>query len=177
MSRARHLLRERWDLLLVIAVGGALGSVARWAVAVALPHAEGRFAWGTFVANVSGALLLGVLMAFMVDRLARSRYLRPLLGVGFLGGYTTFSTYMLDTRSMLAAGRPEVALAYVGGTLAIGLLAVWVGLVLGRSVVVVATRRSARPHDHRSSERSEHPHQHPRSHEPTVPSSDRRTEP
>ena len=170
MPRARHPLRERCDLLVVIAVGGALGSVARWAVAVAVPHAEGRFAWGTWVVNVSGALLLGVLMAFMVDRLARSRYLRPLLGVGFLGGYTTFSTYMLDTRSMLAAGRPEVALAYVGSTLAVGLLAVWVGLILGRSVVVLATRRRSRLQVH---ERPEQPHPH----EPTVPSSDRRTEP
>jgi CrcB protein len=62
--------------------------------------------------------------------------------VGVLGGYTTFSTYMLDARDQLAAGRPEVALTYVGATLVSGLLAVWVGLVLGRSVIAVAGRRS-----------------------------------
>jgi hypothetical protein len=64
---------------------------------------------------------------------------------------------MLDTRSMLAAGRPEVALAYVGGTLFLGLLAVWAGLVLGRSVVVVTTRRAARLHGHELSEQRSEP--------------------
>jgi fluoride exporter len=150
-GRASHVVRERWDLTLVVAVGGALGSLARWAVGVAIPHSAGRFAWSTLVVNVSGALLLGLLMALLVDVLSRSRYLRPLLGVGVLGGYTTFSTYMLDTRSMLAAGRPEVALTYVGGTLVVGLLAVWVGLALGRSTIAVANRRAAGGHGHEDS--------------------------
>ena len=138
----RRLLAGRGDVLLVIAAGGALGSLARWSLAEAWPHDDGAFAWATFTANVSGALLLGVLMALMADLLAHTRRVRPFLGVGVLGGYTTFSTYMLDARDQLAAGRPEVALAYVGSTLLSGLLAVWVGLVLGRSVVAVAGRRT-----------------------------------
>lgn len=138
----RRLLAGRGDVLLAIAAGGGLGSLARWSVAEALPHDDGTFAWGTFTANVSGALLLGVLMALMADVLAHTRRVRPFLGVGVLGGYTTFSAYMLDARDQLAAGRPEVALAYVGSTLAFGLLAVWVGLVLGRSVIAVAGRRA-----------------------------------
>ena len=142
------VLRGRNDILLAIAVGGALGSLARWSLAEALPHGPRDFVWSTFTANVSGALALGLLMALMVDVLANTRLIRPFLGVGVLGGYTTFSTYMLDARTLLAEGRPWVALAYVAATLVTGLLAVWVGVVVGRSAIRLATRRSARRHAH-----------------------------
>jgi len=136
-----RLARDRWDLLLVISAGGALGSLARWGLAELLPHPADRVAWGTFVANVTGALLLGLLMAFMADVWATTRYLRPFLGVGVLGGYTTFSTWMLDTRGLLAAGEPARAAAYVLGTLLVGLVAVLAGLVLGRGWIMVARAR------------------------------------
>ena len=142
------VLRGRGDILLAIAVGGALGSLARWSLAEALPHGPGDFVWSTFTANVSGALALGLLMALMVDVLANTRLIRPFLGVGVLGGYTTFSTYMLDARTLLAEGRPWVAPAYVAATLVTGLLAVWVGVVVGRSAIRVATRRASRRHGH-----------------------------
>ncbi len=87
-------------------------------------------------------------MALMVDVLANTRLIRPFLGVGVLGGYTTFSTYMLDARTLLAEGRPWVALAYVAATLVTGLLAVWAGVVVGRFAIRLATRRSARRHAH-----------------------------
>jgi CrcB protein len=141
---AWRLARERWDLLLVISAGGALGSLARWGLGVAFPHPADRVAWGTYLANVSGALLLGLLMAFMADVWATTRYVRPFLGVGVLGGYTTFSTWMLDTRGLLAAGEPARAAAYLLGTLVVGLVAVWAGLVLGRGWIMVARRRRGR---------------------------------
>ena len=80
-----ELVRRDADLLPAITLGGALGSLARWGLAQALP-ATG-FAWSTFVTNVLGCALIGVLMALMVDRWSTTRYLRPLLGVGFQGTF------------------------------------------------------------------------------------------
>lgn len=142
-----QLLRQRWDLLLVIAAGGALGSLGRWSLAEAFPHREGQVAWGTVVANVTGALLLGVLMVLALDVWPSRRYVRPFLGVGVLGGYTTFSTYMLDTRDLLASGDAVTAFGYLFGTLLGGLAAVWAGVVLARVLVASAVRRRRHRHD------------------------------
>lgn len=132
-------LRHRLDVLAAIAAGGALGSLARWGLGEAWPHQTGRFAWATFSINVTGCFLLGVLMVFVTRVWAPSRYVRPFLGVGVLGGYTTFSTYALDTRAMLASDRPAAAGAYLFGSLLAGLSAVLLGTVLIRSAV--GTRR------------------------------------
>jgi len=128
-----ELIRRDADLLPVIAAGGALGSLGRWGMAQLLP-ASG-FAWSTLVTNAVGCLLLGVLMALMVDRWSRTRFVRPFLGVGVLGGYTTFSTYQLDVRDLLADGRLPLAVLYAACTLVLGLLAVWAGLVGCRRVL------------------------------------------
>jgi CrcB protein len=126
------LVRANADLLPVIAAGGALGALARWGLSEALPHGPSDFPWATFGENVTGAFLLGLLMALVLDVLAHTRYVRPFLGVGLLGGYTTFSTYMVDARGLLASGHPGTAFAYVGLTLVLGLLATFVGLAGGR---------------------------------------------
>jgi fluoride exporter len=125
----------RRPVLCVVGVGGALGSAARWALSGAVSHSPSGIPWGTFVENVSGALLLGALMVFVLERWTSSRYVRPFLGVGVLGGYTTFSTYVLETRDLLAGGRPEVALAYLFGSLVAGVVAVAAGVGLARLVV------------------------------------------
>jgi CrcB protein len=143
--RARQTIRERWDILLVISAGGALGSLARWGVGEALPHDADQISVSTWLENVSGAFLLGVLMVCVIDLWPPQRYVRPFLGVGVLGGYTTFSTYMLDSRSLLAAGEPTRAALYLFGTLATGLIAVWVGIVAMRGAMAISRRR----HHHR----------------------------
>ena len=135
------VLREHAHLVPVIAVGGALGALGRWGVAEALPHAAGTWSWATLWTNLSGALLLGLLMAFVLTIWSHTRYLRPLLGVGVLGGFTTFSTAELDTRGLLAAGHPGEALAYVGVSVALGLLAVLAGLALGGAILRLLARR------------------------------------
>jgi len=140
---ARVVVRRR-DVLAVIAVGGALGSLGRWGVAEALPHRPGAFAWSTFVVNVSGCFLIGLLMVFVVEVWPPSRYLRAFVGVGVLGGYTTFSTYMLDTRSMLVSGATGAAGAYVLGSIGAGFAAVWVAILVGRSIVTISRRRRGR---------------------------------
>jgi CrcB protein len=125
----------RPGVLAAVSLGGALGATARWAVAEALPHDAGRFPWSTAVANVVGCFLIGVLMVLVVERWSHRPLARPFLGTGFLGGFTTFSTYAVDTRGLLAAGRPAVAATYLLGTLAVGLLAVVAGLRLTERVV------------------------------------------
>lgn len=129
------LVRDNADLLPVIAVGGALGSLARWGLGKAMPHGPASYAWSTFLINVSGALLLGVVMALVLDVWTGRRYVRPFLGVGVLGGYTTFSTYLLDERGLVAGGRPGVALAYLLATLVAGFTATALGLAATRGAL------------------------------------------
>lgn len=155
----RRVPWPRWDIVLVIAGGGALGSLTRWGVGEALAGPRDGFPWATFVENISGGFALGALMVFIIDVWPPSRYVRPFLGVGVLGGYTTFSTYMADTRSLVLADRGALAAVYLFGTLAVGLLAVWLGMVLVRLLVTTANRRSR--HRRPVQDRSDHI---PRSH-------------
>lgn len=137
------LVRSRGDILLVVAAGGALGSLGRWGVDHLLPWSVGGFPWATFLENVSGALVLGILMVLLLDLWPPSRYARPFLGVGVLGGYTTFSTYALEIRDLLAADRPVTAMTYLFLSLVAALLAVWLGTGLTR-LAVRSTRRGAK---------------------------------
>jgi CrcB protein len=87
------------------------------------------------LANVTGCFGIGVLLVVLGERRPDSRLLRPLLGTGVLGGYTTFSTYALETRDLLAAGRPVLAAAYLSGTLLVGLVAVVAAMRLTERVL------------------------------------------
>lgn len=135
------VLASGWDVLVVIGGGGALGSLVRWSLGELMPWSGDGFPWATFVVNVSGGLVLGVLMVFLLDVLPPHRYLRPFLGVGLLGGYTTFSTAMLEARHLLAGGQAPVAFAYLAGSLVAGLLAVWLGIIGARAAVEWRRRR------------------------------------
>jgi CrcB protein len=125
---AVRVLLERWDILLAIAAGGALGAVARWGLAEALPHDRDQVPWATLLTNVAGCFAIGALIIVLAAKRPDSRLLRPLLATGVLGGFTTFSTYVLDTRTLAAAGRPGPAAAYLLGTLVLGLVAVVAGI-------------------------------------------------
>ena len=119
-------------MVAVIAAGGALGGLARWALNSVVPSTEGAFPWSTFVENVTGGLLLGAVMVVLLDVRAPGRYARPFLGVGVLGGFTTFSTYTSETRALLLDGRAPVALTYLFGTAVACLVATWLGVLLTR---------------------------------------------
>jgi CrcB protein len=122
------------DVVAVVAVGGALGSLGRWGLSLGLDASPGLFPWATFVENVSGGFALGVLMVLVLDVWPASRYVRPFFGVGILGGYTTFSTYMLDTRSLVVDDHLLLAAVYLLGTLVAGLASVWAGVVVARRI-------------------------------------------
>lgn len=105
----------------LVALGGAVGSLGRWGLAEVAPAP-----WATLAANLSGCFLIGLLATWLFVRHPR---LRLSLGVGLLGGWTTFSTHLLDARDL---ADPLAASAYVGGTLVGCLVAVALGLALGR---------------------------------------------
>ena len=144
VRRRFDVLLSRWDVLLVIGAGGALGSLARWGVGELLPWSGDEFPWATFVENISGGLALGILMVFLLDVWPPHRYLRPFLGVGLLGGYTTFSTYMLESRDLLVGDEAFTAFTYLAGSLIAGLVAVWLGIFSARAAVRVAQHRRRR---------------------------------
>lgn len=119
-------------LLLGIAAGGVVGSLGRYAVGLGLPHAPGAFPWATFVVNVTGALAMGLLVAFLVARPGAHRLARPVVGVGVLGGWTTYSAFAVDVVTLLETGHGGEAGAYVLASLLGGVLAVTLGSVVGQ---------------------------------------------
>ena len=131
----RDALRERADVLAVVAAGGAIGAAARHGVSTAAPYRDGHFPWGTFLVNVSGCLAIGVLMVLAREVWPSRRYLRPFAGVGGLGGYTTFSTYALESRDLVATGSTATAVAYVLGSVLAGLAAAALGIGATRAVL------------------------------------------
>lgn len=133
-----------------IAVGGALGAVARYGVGLVLPHGPG-FPWATFAVNVVGCLLLGVLVA-LLDARGRHSLARPFLGVGVLGGFTTFSAYTAETLALAHDGALGTAVAYLAGTLLAAVIAVHTGATGAR---LLATSRTSPPVDARDRRRVE----------------------
>nr|WP_133852162.1 fluoride efflux transporter CrcB [Labedaea rhizosphaerae] len=119
--------------MLVIALGGGLGALARFGMGKWLPSEPGRFPWGTFLTNVVGCLLIGVLMVLVTEVLQAHPLVRPFFGVGVLGGFTTFSTYAVETQGLLEPGTVVLAFGYLAGTLVAALLAVLAGVWLTRS--------------------------------------------
>lgn len=133
--------RRRADLLLlgVVAAGGAVGSVARYGVSLAMPTVAGRFPWGTFLINLSGSVLLGFLLVLLLEQFPRGHLARPLIGTGVLGAYTTFSTLEVDAVLLVRDHHPAVAATYLAGSLAGGFVCVWLGM-LGARLAVRAER-------------------------------------
>jgi len=134
-AQRRELAGGHLPVLGVIALGGGLGALARYGLAVALPTPPGHFPWATFVTNVAGCFLIGVLMVLVTEVWAAHRLVRPFLGVGFLGGFTTFSTYAVEIHGLLRPGTVGVAFAYLAGTLVCAMLAVLAGVLATRRAV------------------------------------------
>ncbi|MFI9505283.1 fluoride efflux transporter CrcB [Nocardia sp. NPDC052566] len=138
MSRA-------WEYL-VIAVGGGLGAAARYGVAQLFPVQRGTFPLATFATNMIGCFLIGVLMVVISDIWVAHRLLRPFLGVGVLGGFTTFSTYVVEVRDLLRPGTFPLAAAYAVATVAAGLFAVVAAVRCTRALLSLRrTRFRSRP--------------------------------
>ncbi len=114
-----------------IAVAGAIGVLARYAVEHLVPH-RGPFPWGTFVVNISGAFVLGLAFTVIVHRFSVPMWIQQAALVGLLGGYTTFSTMTLETYLLIDRGRLPMAAGYSIGSVLLGLAALFAGIRLGR---------------------------------------------
>lgn len=116
-------------VLATVAAGGAIGALARYGLSEAVPDQPDGFPWATFAVNVLGCFGVGVLLAVLSSR--SHPLLRPFLGTGILGGFTTFSTYAVESGHLLAH-RPVVAVLYLFGTLVAALIAVRLGRAVAR---------------------------------------------
>jgi len=130
-AQSQHTSRAR--ILAAIAAGGALGAPARYGLSQLIHVAKDSFPWSTFSINVSGSFLLGFLLVLILERFPPGRYLRPFAATGFLGAYTTYSTYAVETDLLWKGGHAAVALAYGLGSVAAGFLAVWAAIWLARA--------------------------------------------
>ncbi len=120
---------------LAIAIAGALGALSRYALqAVIDPRSDG-LPWGTFVVNVSGSFLIGLIFTLTTERLNVEPWLRTALTVGFLGAYTTFSTLAFETVRLLDGGEWLTAFLNMAGSAVFGIVAVLAGIVVARVVL------------------------------------------
>jgi len=118
----------------VIAVGGFVGGLARYEVVTAWKATDAGFPWSTFVVNTAGAFVLALLVIVTTDVLVDSTYLRPLLGTGFCGAFTTFSSVAVEVDELAAHGHGGTAASYAAASLAAGAAAAIIGVLLGRAI-------------------------------------------
>ncbi|GAA2800022.1 fluoride efflux transporter CrcB [Streptomyces showdoensis] len=137
--------RAQLPVVGVVAAGGALGACARYAATLAWPTPAGAFPWTILTVNAAGCALLGVIMVLATETLTPPHpLLRPFLGTGVCGGFTTFSTYALDTQRLLADGDAARGLLYLAATALTALGAVWAGVTAARAATRAAPERRPR---------------------------------
>jgi CrcB protein len=121
--------------ILAIAGGGALGALGRFWISTGVYHLLGRdFPWGTLAVNVVGSFLMGLLFVLFIERFAAGEEVRAAVLVGFLGAFTTFSTFSVETLALIERGFVAKAFLNAGASVLVCLLACWVGFSLGRSL-------------------------------------------
>lgn len=122
-------------VFIAIGVGGALGAMARFALSTLIYQKYAHtFPWGTFAVNILGCFVVGLVYVFGMEYLSSSN-IRLFIIVGFLGAFTTFSTFSIETLNILKAGQIKIALSYGFGSLFLCLLAVWLGIAMAQLLI------------------------------------------
>ncbi len=144
-----HTHRAQPAVLAVILLGGFFGTLARYEVEKAWPTPAGHFPTATFVINTSGSFLLGFVLTVVLERLGPSRYrhLRPFAATGLLGGWTTYSTLVVEAVTLGKAGDVALAGGYLAATIVSGVTAVALGIALGRARTAAPPSVRTRPTD------------------------------
>jgi CrcB protein len=142
-QQRNELIGHHVGVLTMIALGGIVGAAVRYLIESHHPAAPGAVPWATLFINVSGCLLIGALMPALETQFPGHRLARPFLATGVLGGYTTFSTYCVESNQLLRGDDVVVACSYLAITVAAGVVAASTGQ-LGSSVLVERARRRAR---------------------------------
>jgi fluoride exporter len=151
-ARLLSWLRRRGRIYAVIAAGGFVGGNARYALGLAWPDRPGAFPWTTFGINVSGSFILALLLILILEGWNAPTWVRPLVGTGFLGAFTTFSAVTFALDRFAAANQWALFWAYTGFSILAGLAAASFGILLGRAWVAARARHSVKD---RSGERSD----------------------
>ncbi|HXM60896.1 MAG TPA: fluoride efflux transporter CrcB [Terriglobales bacterium] len=129
--------KEQSDLLkyLFVGIGGCLGSILRFWLGSYIGSKMGtRFPYGTLVINITGSFLIGLIFALLTVRTSWSPNWRYLIPIGFIGGYTTFSSFEYETLRTIQDGQIGLGLLYVATSVVIGFVAVWGGVMAGRAI-------------------------------------------
>ncbi len=121
-------------MLAAIAAGGALGAPARYGVGQLIRTSADQIPWATFVTNVTGSFALAIILVLVFERFPPSSYLRPFVATGFLGAFTTYSTFAVETDLLVRDGHVGLALGYAAASLMAGCVAVWVGIWCARAL-------------------------------------------
>lgn len=108
----------------VVALGGVLGSLARWTLSLGIPWSPPAIPWATLAANLLGCVMIGAILTLWTEGSPPAWWVRPMAAVGFVGGFTTFSAFAVEGVRLVGAGAPNVAVIYVVGSVAAGLLLV-----------------------------------------------------
>jgi CrcB protein len=140
--RRRRGVRPRPGVVAVVFLGGCLGGLGRWELVATWPSGAHAFPWSVFAVNVVGAFGLALVLTLLAELVAPTTYLRPFVGTGFFGAWTTFSAVVASTDQLVAHGQPAIGVGYCAASVAGGLAAAAVGLALGR--LVADRRRSTR---------------------------------
>ncbi|PHR58704.1 MAG: fluoride efflux transporter CrcB [Robiginitomaculum sp.] len=128
--------------ILYVAMGGAIGASCRYSLGlgfglVLAPSKANAFPWATLSANVLGGLLMGFLMGWLAFKISGAENIRLFVGVGILGGFTTFSSFSLETIRMIETKAYGMAMGYISASVILSVLAVFIGLVIARKIFVL----------------------------------------
>jgi fluoride exporter len=141
----RSIVSERRWQAVAIATGGALGTLARYGVDRGISGPALGFPWATFAVNIAGSLILGYLVIAVIERWPPTRYVRPFAAIGFCGGFTTFSTLVVEVDQLGQHGRLLLASTYLITSVIAGLAAAMTGIGLARRQLPLRTRPSPIP--------------------------------
>ena len=120
---------------LAVAFGGALGAMSRYWVYNSYVHLDSRFPWATLTVNVVGSFLIGIAFIVITERMEMGPYWRGIVTVGFLGAFTTFSTFSMDVIGLLEQGQLSSAIMYVLSSVVVCIIAAWLGLSLAKFLI------------------------------------------
>ncbi|MFR9799541.1 fluoride efflux transporter FluC [Streptomyces sp. MS06] len=134
-ARRQPAWRAQAPVVAAVALGGGAGAAARYAVSLSSSVPAGGFPWPTFWTNVAGCAVMGVFMVLITEAVAAHRLVRPFVGTGVLGGFTTFSTYAVGLQQLVDGGHAGTALAYLAATPLAALLSVWAAAAATRRVL------------------------------------------
>ncbi|MFC9625461.1 fluoride efflux transporter CrcB [Streptomyces sp. NPDC056930] len=134
-DRHKDLRPRQGPVVAVVALGGAVGAVARYGASLLWPTAADAFPWTTLTVNAIGCAVIGVFMVVIIDVWAAHRLVRPFFGTGVLGGFTTFSTYATDIQRLVDRDEARTGLAYLALTLLAAMASVWIAVTVTRRII------------------------------------------